>query len=198
MDNKSYGLILMVFGFILLIISLLTIWSLFVNFDLSNALLIVLSIPLFIFSISSITLAIIMVSQKSINIKLKGLLLVINGIVSILAALYTMLDFRLSGLGLINLIVLLPMLLVGVFFIIDGVILFIDEKYLQGIKSKKKASQILGIVSISVGIINLIAFILLFTINPNQPIILIAFWAFLSVILIFFGVITIMAKTKKT
>ena len=175
----------------------MTIWSMYVSFNLSNALLIVLSIPLFIFSISSITLAIIMVSQNNINAKLKGLLLILNGIASILTALYTMLDFRLTGLGLINIIVLVPMVLVGVFFIIDGVILFIDEKYLQGIKSKKKANQILGIISISVGIINLIAFILLFIIDPNQPIILIAFWAFLSVILIFFGVKSIIVKPKK-
>ena len=138
-----------------------------------------------------------MVSQKSINAKLKGLLLILNGIASILTAIYTMLDFRLAGLGLINIIVLVPMILVGVFFIIDGVILFIDDKYLQGIKSKKKSSQILGIVSISVGIINLIAFILLFTIDPNQPVVLIAFWALLSVILIFFGIKSIIVKTKK-
>ena len=169
----------------------MTIWSMFVNFDISNALLIVLSIPLFIFSISSITLAIILVTQENINIKLKGLLLILNGIASILTALYTMLDFRLSGLGLINIIILIPMLLVGVFFIIDGISFFINEK------SKKQTNQILGIVSISVGIINLIAFILLLAIDPNQPIILIAFWAFLSVILIFFGVKSIIAKTKK-
>jgi hypothetical protein len=197
LDNKSYGLILLVLGIILLIISLMTIWSMYVNFNLSNALLIVLSIPLFIFSISSITLAIIMVSQNNINAKLKGLLLILNGIASILTALYTMLDFRLTGLGLVNIIVLVPMVLVGVFFIIDGVILFIDEKYLQGIKSKKKSSQILGIVSISVGIINLIAFTLLFIIDPNQPIVLIAFWAFLSIILIFFGIKSIIVKAKK-
>ena len=175
----------------------MTIWSMYVSFNLSNALLIVLSIPLFIFSLSSLTLAIIMVSQKSINAKLKGLLLILNGIASILTALYTMLDFRLTGLGLINIIVLVPMILVGVFFIIDGVILFIDEKYLQGIKSKKKSSQILGIVDISVGIINLIAFILLFTIDPNQPVVLIAFWALLSVILILFGFKLFIKKSDK-
>lgn len=168
----------------------------FINFDLSNALLIVLSIPLFIFSISSITLAIILISQKTVNVILKGLLLIFNGIISILAAVYTILDFRLAGLGIINIIVLVPMILVGLFFMIDGIMLIITERYLKGMRSKRKSTQILGISSITIGIINITAFILLLGIDPNQPFILTAFWVFLSVILILFGFKLILRKNK--
>ena len=194
MDNKSYGLILLVLGIILLLISLMTIWSMFINFDLSNALLIVLSVPLFIFSISSITLAIILISQRTVSVIVKGLLLILNGIISIFAAVYTILDFRLAGLGLVNILVLVPMILVGIFFIIDGVNLFVSEKYMRGAKSKQRSSQILGIVSIAIGIINVIAFTLLLGMDPNQPIMLTVFWVLISVILILFGFKLIIKK----
>jgi hypothetical protein len=187
----------MVLGIILLIISLMTIWSMFVNFNLSNALLIILSIPLFIFSISSIIYALILMTKERLNVKVKGLLMIINGIISILVAVYTMLDYRLSGLGLINLIVLVPMVLIGIFFIIDGLILYASVKYIKGNKLGKKSSQILGLLSISVGIINLIAFIILLVINPGQPILLTGFWVLISVILIIFGIKLITKKLKK-
>ena len=113
----------------------------FISFNISNALLIVLSIPLFIFSISSITLAIIFISQESVNVILKGLLLIFNGIISILAAVYTILDFRLAGLGIINIIVLVPMVLVGLFFMIDGLIVIMSERYLKGTRSKRNKTE---------------------------------------------------------
>ena len=169
----------------------------FISFNISNALLIVLSIPLFIFSISSITLAIIFISQESVNVILKGLLLIFNGIISILAAVYTILDFRLAGLGIINIIVLVPMVLVGLFFMIDGLIVIMSERYLKGTRSKRKSSQILGISSITIGIINITAFILLLGIDPNQPFILTAFWVLLSIILILFGFRLILKKEDK-
>lgn len=168
----------------------------FYNFNLSNALLIILSIPLFIFSISSITLAIILISQRSVSVIVRGLLLILNGIISILATVYTILDFRLAGLGLINIIVLVPMILVGIFFIIDGVTFIVSERYIKRAKSKQKSNQILGIVSLVIGIINIIAFILLLSIDSNQPIILTAFWVLLSVILILFGFKLIIKKVE--
>lgn len=169
----------------------------FISFNISNALLIVLSIPLFIFSISSITLAIILISQESVNVILKGLLLIFNGIISILAAVYTILDFRLAGLGIINIIVLVPMVLVGLFFMIDGLVLIANERYLKGARSKKKSSQILGISSIVIGIINITAFVFLLGMDPNQPFILTAFWVLLSIILIFFGFKLILKKVER-
>jgi hypothetical protein len=159
----------------------------FVNFNLSNALLIVLSIPLFIFGITSITLAIILISGEGINVILKGLLLIGNGVISTLASIYAISDFRLAGLGVINILVLVPIILVGLFFIIDGIILILNEKHVKVARLKKKSSQILGIISIAIGIINLISFILLLVLYPDQPMILTAFWAFISIILIYFG-----------
>ncbi|TFG03416.1 MAG: hypothetical protein EU542_02280 [Promethearchaeota archaeon] len=194
MDNKSYGLFLLVLGTILLVISLMTIWSMFINFNLSNALLITLSIPLFIFSITSIIFAIILITQESLNEKVKGVLMILNGIISILAAVYTILDFRLSGLGLINIIVLVPMMLVGVFFIIDGILVFASEHVIREIKAKKRSGQFLGIVSIVVGLINIIAFILLLSVVPDHPIILSTFWLLLSVVLVLFGIKSIIKK----
>jgi hypothetical protein len=132
-----------------------------------------------------------------VNVILKGLLLILNGIISILAAAYTILDFRLAGLGIINIIVLVPMILVGLFFMIDGIILILTERYLKGMRSKKKSSQILGISSIVIGIINISAFILLLGIDPNQPFILTAFWVIISVVLIFFGFKLILKKVSK-
>jgi hypothetical protein len=187
----------MVLGIILLIISLMTIWSMFVNFNLSNALFITLSIPLFIFSISSIIYALILMTKERLNVKVKGILMITNGIISILAAVYTMLDFRLSGLGFINIIVLVPMVLIGIFFIIDGLVLYAREKHLRRNKSKKKLSQILGLLSILIGIINLIAFIILIIIVPDQPILLSGFWIIIGLILIIFGIKSIIKKIEK-
>ena len=169
----------------------------FVNFNLSNALLITLSIPLFIFSISSIIFAIILMTKERLSVKVKGLLMITNGIISILAAVYTMLDFRLSGLGFINIIVLVPMVLIGIFFIIDGLVLYVSEKHLRRNKLKKRSSQILGLLSISVGIINLIAFIILLVIEPDQPILLTGFWVLIGLILIIFGFKSIIKKVEK-
>lgn len=168
----------------------------FVNFNLSNALLITLSIPLFIFSISSIIFAIILMTKERLSVKVKGLLMITNGIISILAAVYTMLDFRLSGLGFINIIVLVPMVLIGIFFIIDGLVLYVSEKHRRRNKLKR-SSQILGLLSISVGIINLIAFIILLVIEPDQPILLTGFWVLIGLILIIFGFKSIIKKVEK-
>ncbi|MEJ2296476.1 MAG: hypothetical protein P8Y23_17135, partial [Candidatus Lokiarchaeota archaeon] len=81
--------------------------------------------------------------------------------------------------------------------IIDGLILYASVKYIKGNKLGKKSSQILGLLSISVGIINLIAFIILLVINPGQPILLTGFWVLISVILIIFGIKLITKKLKK-
>jgi hypothetical protein len=86
------------------------------------------------------------------------------------------------------------MILIGVFFIIDGIFLYASEKFMHKVKTRQKSNDILGILSITIGIINMIAFILLLTIDSNQPVILTAFWVLLCIILILFGLKLIIKK----
>jgi len=188
MEKKSLGIFLAVLGVIFLGISGITIWSMFFDYDVSKGLLIILSIPLMVFSFTTIFFGFYLITQTKLGVKAKGLILLIDGIIPVICSIYAMADARLDAINELRILVLLPLTLVGIFIIIYGVFLVSADMYLDSDKTKKKANQILGIISVAIGIVNIISFIVLIVTEGEQPIILSLFWLLIGVILVYFGV----------
>jgi predicted membrane channel-forming protein YqfA (hemolysin III family) len=108
-----------------------------------------------------------------------------------------MTDARLDAISELRILVLLPLILVGIFIIIYGVFLVGADMYLHNNKMKKRANQILGIISIAIGLVNIISFVVLIATAGEQPIILSFFWLLIGVILIYFGVHLFIRKIEK-
>ena len=172
MDKKSLGIFLTVLGVIFLGISGVTIWSLFFDYDLSKGVLIILSIPLMVFSFTTIFFGFYLISQTKLGVKVKGLILIIDGMIPVISSIYAMADTRFDAINDLRILVLLPLTLVGIFIIIYGVFLIGADMYLESDKMRKRANQILGIISIAIGIINIIAFVIMIVTEGEQPIIL--------------------------
>jgi len=188
MEKKSLGIFLAVLGVIFLGISGITIWSMFFDYDVSKGLLIILSIPLMVFSFTTIFFGFYLITQTKLGVKAKGLILLIDGIIPVICSIYAMADARLDAINELRILVLLPLTLVGIFIIIYGVFLVSADMYLDSDKTKKRANQILGIISVAIGIVNIISFIVLIVTEGEQPIILSLFWLLIGVILVYFGV----------
>lgn len=196
MDKKSLGIFLTVLGVIFLGISGVTIWSLFFDYDLSKGVLIILSIPLMVFSFTTIFFGFYLISQTKLGVKVKGLILIIDGMIPVISSIYAMADTRFDAINDLRILVLLPLTLVGIFIIIYGVFLIGADMYLESDKMRKRANQILGIISIAIGIINIIAFVIMIVTEGEQPIILTFFWLSIGVILVYFGIHLIIKKIE--
>lgn len=197
MESKSLGIFLAVLGVIFLGISGITIWSMFFEYQVSNAILIILSIPLMVFSVTTIIFGFHLISATKLSIKVKGLILIIDGIIPIVSSIYAMADSRLDAISDLRILVLLPLTLVGIFVIIYGVVLISADMYLDSDKLRKKASLILGTIAIIIGIVNIIAFVGLLVTAGEQPIILSFFWLMIGVILVYFGIRLFIKKIGK-
>ena len=194
MEKKSLGIFLAVLGVIFLSISVITIWSMFFDYDVSKGVLIILSLPLMAFSFTTIFFGFYLITQTKLGVKAKGLILLIDGIIPIICSIYAMADSRLDAINELRILVLLPLTLVGIFIIIYGVFLVSADMYIDSDKTKKRANQILGIISVAIGIVNIISFILLVVTAGEQPIILSFFWLLLGVVFVYFGVHLIIKK----
>ncbi len=197
MEKKSLGLFLVVLGFIFLGIAVVTIWSMFLRFDSIKGLYIILAIPLMVFSVTTIFFGFYLITRVNLGLKTKGLILLVDGLIPIIASAYAMLDPRLSVINDIRILVLLPLTLVGIFIIVYSIFLLTAEAYIDGIKTRKRANKILGIISIAIGLANIAAFIVLTSISGEQPVILSVFWLLIGAISIYFGVHLFIKKVEE-
>ncbi|MHA1508229.1 MAG: hypothetical protein ACTSO6_05935, partial [Promethearchaeota archaeon] len=155
MDKKSLGMFLAVLGVIFLSISGITIWSMFFDYDVSKGALIILSIPLMAFSFTTIFFGIYLITQNKLGVKAKGLLLIIDGMIPIIGSIYALADSRLNAINELRNLVLLPLMMVGIFILIYGVFLVTADMYIGSGTTKKQANQILGLISIAIGLVNI-------------------------------------------
>ena len=196
MDKKSLGIFLAILGVIFLGISGITIWSMFFDYDVSRGVLIILSIPLMAFSFTTIFFGIYLITQKKLSVKVKGLILIIDGMIPIICSIYALADSRLDAINELRNLVLIPLIMVGIFILIYGVFLVTADIYIDSDTTKKRANQILGIISIAIGLFNIISFVVLITTSGEQPIILSFFWLLLGVIFVYFGFHLIIKKIE--
>ena len=197
MDKKSLGIFLAVLGVIFLGISGMTIWSMFFDYDVSRGVFIILSIPLMAFSFTTIFFGFYLITRSKLGVKAKGLILIIDGIIPIISSIYAMADSRLNAIDELRILVLLPLTLVGIFLIIYGIFLVTADMYIDSDKTKKRANQILGLISIVIGLVNIISLVVLITTAGEQPIILSFFWLLLGVIFVYFGFHLIIKKIEE-
>ncbi len=196
MDKRSLGMFLVVLGVIFLGISGMTIWSMFFDYDVSKGVLIILSFPLMAFSFTTIFFGVYLITQSKLGIKVKGLILIIDGIIPIICSIYAMADSRLNAINELRILVLLPLTLAGIFIVIYGVFLVSADMYIDSDKTKKRSNQILGLISIVIGLVNIISLVVLITTAGDQPIILSFFWLLVGVILVYFGFHLIIKKIE--
>jgi len=197
MDKRSLGIFLAVLGVIFLGISGITIWSMFFDYDVSRGVLIILSIPLMAFSFTTIFFGFYLITQNKLGVKAKGLILIIDGMIPIICSIYAMADSRLDAINELRTLVLMPLILVGIFLLIYGVFLVTADMYIDNDTMKKRANQILGLISIVIGLVNILSFVVLITTSGEQPIILSFFWLLLGVIFVYFGIHLIIKKIEK-
>lgn len=197
MEKKGLGIFLAVLGVIFLGISGITIWSMFFTYDASKGVIIVLSIPLMAFSFTTIFFGFYLITQAKLGVKAKGLMLLIDGIIPVIGSIYAMADSRLDAINELRILVLLPLTLVGIFIIIYGVFLVSADMYIDNVKLKKRANQILGTISIVIGLVNIVSFVVLIATAGEQPIILSFFWLSIGVILVYFGLQLVIKKVEK-
>jgi len=196
MDKRSLGIFLAFLGVIFLGISGMTIWSMFFDYDVSKGVFIILSIPLMTFSFTTIFFGVYLITQSKLGIKVKGLILIIDGIIPIICSIYAMADSRLNAINELRILVLLPLTLAGIFIVIYGVFLVSADMYIDSDKTKKRSNQILGLISIVIGLVNIISLVVLITTAGDQPIILSFFWLLVGVILVYFGFHLIIKKIE--
>ena len=199
MDKRNLGIFLAVLGVIFLGVSGITIWSIFFDYDVSRGVLIILSIPLMAFSFTTIFFGFYLITQTKLGVKAKGLILIIDGMIPIICSIYAMADSRLDAINELRTLVLLPLTLVGIFILIYGVFLVTADIYIDNETTRKRANQILGLISIVIGLVNIFSFVVLITTSGEQPIILSFFWLLLGAIFVYFGFHLIIKKmeTKK-
>jgi len=191
LEKRNLGYFLFIIGFIFLIISFMTIWALTINWVPSNGIYLLFTIPLLIFSTSTLISAIFLIYQDHLNNIIKGLILILDGLVPTFTPIYALFDPRLQPFSDIRGMVLIPLFLVGVFIIIYGIGWLVIDKYVT-IKLRKKLNKILGSISIGIGILNSIFFIFVLNYDASQP--LLVTWLLVGTILIIFGIILVFKK----
>jgi hypothetical protein len=191
LEKRNLGYFLFIIGFIFLIISFMTIWALTINWVPSNGIYLLFTIPLLIFSTSTLIAAIFLIYQDHLNNIIKGLILILDGLVPTFTPIYALFDPRLQPFSDIRGMVLIPLFLVGVFIIIYGIGWLVLDKYVT-IKLRKKLNKILGSISIGIGILNSIFFIFVLNYDASQP--LLVTWLLVGAILIIFGIILVFKK----
>lgn len=193
MEKRNLGYFLLVIGFIFLIISFMTIWALTINWVPSNGIYLLFTIPLLIFSTSTLISAVFLIYQDHLNNIIKGLILILDGLVPTFTPIYALFDPRLQPFSDIRGMVLIPLFLVGVFIIIYGIGWLVIDKYVT-IKLRKKLNKILGSISIGIGTLNSIFFIVVMNYDASQP--LLVTWLLVGAILIVFGIILVFKKVE--
>lgn len=193
MEKRNLGYFLLIIGTIFLIISLMTIWALTFNWVPSNGIYLLFSIPLLIFSTTTLISAVFLIYQDHLNNIIKGLILILDGLVPTFTPIYALFDPRLQPFSDIRGMVLIPLFLVGVFIILYGIGWLVVDKYVT-IKLRKKLNKILGSIAIGIGTLNSIFFIFVMNIDATQP--LLVTWLLVGAILIIFGIILITKKVE--
>ncbi|MFW9938623.1 MAG: hypothetical protein ACFFD5_13330 [Candidatus Thorarchaeota archaeon] len=197
MESKGLGLFLILLGGIFLGIALITIWSVFLTWDELKGTYIILAIPLTVFGFSTIFFGFYLMYGQRLGPKVKGLILIVNGIVPILGSVLTILDDRLLAFDMVRITVLLPLILVGIFLIIYGLFLMSADWYIRNTSTRKKANQILGLICSSIGVVNIVFFILLLISEIHHPLFFSIMWLILGVVLIIFGINLIIKKLEQ-
>ncbi len=195
MERKSLGLFLIALGIIFLIIALITIWTTSINWD---AYLLIFSIPLVIFSIFTIFFGLYLILKEKINQKVKGLLLIIDGIIPIIISIYVLLDERLISFEFVRNLVIFPFFLVGIFLMIYGFFLMFLEGAISKESIKMKVSWILGSISTVIGLLIAIFFIIIVINFPDQPIIFLISLPLIGGTLVIFGIHLIIQGLNKS
>lgn len=174
---------------------MMTIWALTFDWDPSNGIYLLFSIPLLIFSTSTIASAIFLIYQDHLSGIVKGLILILDGLVPTFAPIYALFDTRLHPFSDTRGMVLIPLFLVGLFMIVYGIGWLVVDKFVS-IKTRKKLNKILGSIAIGIGALNTVFFIIVLSYNPiyatDQP--LLVTWLIVGGILILFGIILILKK----
>lgn len=196
MESKGLGLFLSVLGVIFLIIALITIWSMFLTWELWKGVYVILAVPLIVFGVSTMFFGIFLIFEERIGSKVKGLIMIISGIVPILGVLITGLDLRLLPFNLLQTLVFIPLILIGVFLIIYGIFLISSDWYIHSKETKKRANQILGVISTLIGITNIVFFVMLVIIYIDHPYIFSIAWLALGIVLMIFGIQLIIKKIE--
>ena len=171
MEKRSLGLFLIALGIIFLIIALMTIWSMSLEWVLWKGYYLIFSVPLLVFSIFAIYFGFYLILKEKIDHKLKGLFLIVDGIIPIVISIFVLLDEKLLPLEYIRNMILFPLILVGLFLITYGFYLISSERLISKPSIKSKVTWILGLVSTIIGIINIIIFVIILFLYPNQPIV---------------------------
>ena len=198
MESKGLGLFLILLGGIIFAIALITIWSMFVTWISISGVYIILSIPFLVFSSATIFFGLYLYFGPRMKIKVKGIILIIVGIIPIISALLAFFDPRLSEVTLMRFYVLFPLALVGVYLIIYGCFLLFAENRIHRIKTKKITTRILGLIGALIGIVNIVFFILLLIAFPENPWVLSLFWLAIGIILSLFGANLLIKKVSIT
>ena len=197
MERRSLGLFLIVLGVIFLIIALITFWAMGVDWAL-NIYYLIFSIPLIIFSIYMIYFGFYLILKEKLNQKVKGLLLIIDGIISIIISMYILLDERFFFFAFVRNLVLFPLFLVSIFLMIYGFYLMFSERLISKESTKKRVSWILGLISMVIGLLNAVFFIIIVINFPDQPIIFLISLPLIGGTLVVFGVHLILQGISKT
>ena len=194
-EKKGLGLFTLVLGIIFLIIAIMTFWAIGLNW---NPTILIFALPLLVFSISTITFSIFLMFTAHLNQRLKGLILIIDGLIPIISSVYALNDSRLQSISDVRVLVTVPVFLAGIFLLIYGAFLLVGEKLIIG-QLKKKLNKILGLISVIIGVLNTSFFIMVLSINPelmNQNSISLLTWFVVGGILIIFGFNLILKKIK--
>lgn len=197
MERRSLGLFLIVLGVIFLIIALITFWAMGVDWAL-NIYYLIFSIPLIIFSIYMIYFGFYLILKEKLNQKVKGLLLIIDGIISIIISMYILLDERFFFFAFVRNLVLFPLFLVSIFLMIYGFYLMFSERLISKESTKKRVSWILGLISMVIGLLNAVFFIIIVINFPTQPVIFLISLPLIGVTLTIFGIHLILQGLSKT
>lgn len=197
MESKGLGLFLILLGGIFLAIALITIWSMFLTWEEWKGTYVILAIPLIVFGVSTVFFGIYLIFGERLGSKVKGLILIISGIVPIIGSVFTNLDERLLPFDIVRFIVLLPLIFIGIFLIVYGLFIMSADWYIHSIKTRKRANQILGLISSSIGVVNIVFFTLLLINQIDHPLFFSVFWLVLGVILIIFGIHLIIKKLEE-
>ena len=171
----------------------MTIWALTINWVPSNGIYLLFTIPLLIFSTSTLISAVFLIYQDHLNNIIKGLILILDGLIPTFTPIYALFDPRLQPFSDIRGMVLIPLFLVGVFIIIYGIGWLVVDKYVT-IKLRKRLNKILGSISIAIGALNSIFFIIVINYDASQP--LLVTWLLVGAILIVFGIILVFKKVE--
>ena len=164
----------------------------------SNIYYLIFSIPLIGFSIYTIFFGFYLILKEKLNQKVKGLIFIVDGTIPIIISIYILLDERFFDFAFIRNLVLFPLFLVGIFLMIYGFFLMFSERLIPKESTKKRLSWILGSISMAIGFLIAIFFIIIVINFPDQPIIFLISLPLIGGTLVIFGIHLILQGLSKT